>query len=451
VTIQQAWSLLRNRALGSTFWRAVGMVAGGAAFAQSLSLLAAPILTRVYAPAEYGIFALYLSILFVLLVVCTLCYHLAIPLPEDDAAAAQLLVLALVVVLGMSTLFGIAVVLGAGHALTGTPASALAPYLWLGPIALFAGGFYQSLNYWAMRHKAFAAIAKTRIIQGVGRTSTQVALGAFCAGPIGLILGDVVGRTSSGGMLAGMIARNSWSALAAVRPAGVRRVAVRYRRFAALSTGSALLDTGTMHLPALLLSVSFALQVVGWFSLAQQAIFLPLGLIAHAVSQVYAGHAPRAAREGPARLRRLFLRASLGLALIGAIPALALALLGPSLFALVFGTEWTQAGGFASLMAPILFFTLVVSPLGYTLNALERPDILLVWNGVQFTAVLGALVGVPALGGTPIEAVAAYSASLTVAYVALFVVCLWQIQIRLRKVAAQRLQNPPNLSRGPVD
>ena len=447
--IRHSWSWLRKRALGSTFWRAVGVVAGGAAFAQSLSLLAAPILTRLYAPAEYGIFALYLSILFVLLVVCTLRYDLAIPLPEDDAAAAHLLVLALVVALGMSLLFGIAVMLGAGRVLSGTPASALAPYLWLGPIALFAAGVYESLTYWAMRRKAFAAIAKTRMIQGVGRVSTQLALGALGAGPVGLISGDVVGRAGSGGMLAGIIGRGSWLAISAVRPAGLRRIAIRYRRFAALSTGSALLDTGTLHLPALLLSASFAMEVVGWFSLAQQVIYLPLGLIALAVSQVYAGDAPRATREGPAQLRRVFLKTSLGLALIGAAPAIALALFGPPLFALVFGTQWAQAGTFASLMAPILFFTLVVSPLTYTLNVLERPDILLVWNGIRFVAVLGALIGVPALGGTAVEAVTAYSVTLTAAYAALYFICLWQIDIRRADQSAQSLRDRLDIKSGP--
>ena len=442
------WSRFWERSVRSSFWRAVGMVAGGAAFAQALSLLAAPILTRLYTPTEYGTFALYLSILLVLLVVATLRYELAVPLPEDAAAAAHLLVLALIIALAVSSLFGAAVALGAERALGAGPASALAPYLWLGPIALFAASAYQTLTYWAMRHNAFGAIAKTRIVQGVGRTSTQLALGALGSGAIGLILGDVVGRAASGGLLAGTVGRRSWRALRAVRPAGVRRIAARYRRFAVLSTGSALLDAGTLHLPALLLSVSFAMETVGWFSLAQQVIFLPIGLIAHAASQVYAGSAPGAAREGPARLRGLFLRTSLGLALIGAPPAIALALLGPPLFALVFGAEWAQAGTFASLMAPILLSTFVMAPLTYTLNVLGRVGILLLWDGVRFVAVLGALIGVPALGGTPVQAVTAYTAALAAAHAALYVICLWQISATRVDGPAQQLKRYPEVRRG---
>lgn len=427
------------------------MVAGGAAFAQALSLLAAPILTRLYVPEEYGAFALYLSVLLLLLVVATLRYELAIPLPEDDVAAAHLLALALVVALGASLLFGAAVALGVGRALAGTSASALAPYLWLGPIALFAASVYKSLAFWAMRQKSFAAIAKSRMMQGLGRTSTQLALGAFGAGPIGLILGDVVGRISSGGILVAMIGRGKWSALAAVRPAGVRRTAVRYRRFAALSTGSALFDTGTMHLAALLLSVSFAMEIVGWFSLAQQVILLPIGLVAQAVAQVYAGNAPDAARKGAAALRRLFLKTSAVLALIALPPVLLLALAAPPLFSLVFGKAWTEAGTFASLMAPVLFFTLVVSPLGYTLNALGRPGILLNWNGVLFGTVLGILLGVPALGGTPTMTIACYSVAISVAYAGLFLTCLWQVQIGPQKVPVERSEGPSSWSRGPAD
>jgi O-antigen/teichoic acid export membrane protein len=190
------------------------------------------------------------------------------------------------------------------------------------------------------------------------------------------------------------------------------------------------------------------MEVVGWFSLAQHVIFLPIGLIAHAVSQVYAGTSPAAAREGPVRLRRVFLRTSLGLALIGAAPAIALALLGRPLFALVFGTEWAQAGTFASLMAPILFSTFVMSPLAYTLNVLGRVGLLLVWDVVRFVAVLGALIGVPALGGTAVEAVTAYSVTLAAAYAALYVICLWQIGSRRADRSAQPLQDPPDIGGG---
>jgi len=421
------WSRVRSRIPQVSFWRSVGIVAGGAAFAQTLSLLAAPILTRLYSPAEFGTFALYLSILLVLVAVGTLRYEQAIPLPEDDTDALHVLAFGLAVALAVSMLLGVAIALGAGDLLAETPLSALRPYLWLGPIALLLASAYQCMTHWAMRRRAFDEIAKTRIIQGIGKTTTQVALGALGAGPLGLMLGDAVGRGGGSGSLARLAWRGSREAISAIRPSGVLRLADRYRRFAAMSTGSALLQVGAMQVPPLLLSLSFTIEVVGWYSLAQQVVFLPIGLISYSTAQVYAGEAPRAAREGAGSLRRVFLKTASGLALIAAVPAVLLAGLAPFAFSLVFGEEWTEAGIIAQLMTPVFFFSFAVAPLTYTLNVLGALNWLLFWSCLRFAMVVAALLLVPALGGSAEQTIIAYSAALTATYVGLFLLCLRQI------------------------
>lgn len=423
----RSWRSLRDRLRQAPFWRAVGVVAGGAAFAQALSLLAAPLLTRLYTPAEYGTFGLYLSIQWMLLVFSTARYELAIPLPADDRDAAHLLVFALALALVVSLALGLGTALGGAHLLRRTPAAALAPYFWVVPIASFLIAAYQCMTYWAMRERAFASVARTRVVQGVGRTATQLALGAVGAGPLGLMLGDAIGRGGGTGTLARAAWRGGRSALGAVRARRLLPVARDYRRFAAFTSTSALLESGAMQLPPLLLAATFSIEVAGWYSLAQQVIFLPVGLVASSVAQVYAGEAPKAAREGPASFRRVFLRTARGLALIAAVPALALAVAAPFAFSLVFGHAWAEAGLFARLMAPVFFCYFVMWPLTYTLNVLGALRLLLLWSSLRFAAVLVALLGVPALGGSPAEVVLAYSASLTAALAALFVLCLVRI------------------------
>ena len=67
--------------------------ASGTAVAQLLLALAMPVLTRLYTPADYGALAVYSSMLTVLVVVASLRYEPAIPLPEDEMTAGSLLVL----------------------------------------------------------------------------------------------------------------------------------------------------------------------------------------------------------------------------------------------------------------------------------------------------------------------------------------------------------------------
>ena len=63
-------------------------------------MAAAPILTRLYDPDDFGLLAVYSGILALVLVVASVRYELAIPLPEDEEEAANIAVLSLLIVLG---------------------------------------------------------------------------------------------------------------------------------------------------------------------------------------------------------------------------------------------------------------------------------------------------------------------------------------------------------------
>src|SRR5215210_2142529 len=86
---------------GGAFARHVVTLASGTALGQLLLVLALPVLTRLYTPADYGALAVYSSTLTVLVVLASLRYEAAIPLPEDDALAGSLLALTLAVLAGM--------------------------------------------------------------------------------------------------------------------------------------------------------------------------------------------------------------------------------------------------------------------------------------------------------------------------------------------------------------
>jgi O-antigen/teichoic acid export membrane protein len=438
----KTWSSMRRRLAQAPFWRAVGVVAGGAAFAQALSLLASPLLTRIYSPAEYGTFALYVSVQWLLIVPCTARYELTIPLPTDDREAAQLLGFSLLLALVVTLLLGASVPLGLGRLLAGTPAAPLAPYVWFVPLALFFTATYQCMTYWGMRQRAFDAVARTRMVQGLGRTTTQLALGLLAFGPLGLMLGDAVGRGGGSSTLARSAFRANPEAFRAITLAGMRRMARSYRRFALITSGSALLEAGAMQLPAIFLTIAFTVDAAGWYSLAQQVILLPVGLVANSVAQVYSGEAPRALREGPTQLRRVFLKSARGLALVALAPALALAVAAPWAFSLVFGQQWAEAGHFARALAPMFFCFFVMWPLTYTLNVLGELNVLIAWSSLRFAAVIAVLVGVPALGGTPGQVVLAYSAVMTCALAALFAICLWRIRLGENRPSRSRADTP---------
>ena len=78
--------------------RSVLVLAGGTAMAQGLAVLAAPVLTRIYKPSDFGVLQIFISILGLGLVACSGRYEVAILLPDDEQSATDILAVALLCV-----------------------------------------------------------------------------------------------------------------------------------------------------------------------------------------------------------------------------------------------------------------------------------------------------------------------------------------------------------------
>src|SRR5690606_35706271 len=99
---------------------------------------------------------------------------------------------------------------------------------------------------------------------------------------------------------------------------------------------------------------------------AQRILRTPLSMVSNSVSQVYYGEAPRLALADPRGLLALFNKTARRLLATAALPLLVVAVLGPWLFATVFGEQWTTAGVFGRLLVPYLLFQFAFAPISQT-------------------------------------------------------------------------------------
>ncbi|MBA2777332.1 oligosaccharide flippase family protein [Billgrantia kenyensis] len=379
--VMPARRLLPTRA----FARGVSVLVGGTAGAQLLTLLAAPLLTRLYAPEDFGLLAVYGGLLALFTVVASGRYQLAIPLPETEREAAAVLMLSLLVV-GLTSLVALLMVVLGGGALAellGVPS--LAPWLWLLPLGVALAGGYQAVSHWAVRVKAFPAIAATRIKQSLVLLTIQLA-----ASPLG-----------GGGLLLGQAAGQGAGTLTLVRPAlrtarelritlaEVWAAALRYCKFPLFSTWSGLFNTLGKQLPALLFAALFSPVAAGLYALAHRVLAMPMSLIGEAVGKVFLSSAAQAHRRG--ELGPLVAKVHATLAQIAMPPAIVLVLIGPELFALVFGERWREAGEFARWMAPWLYLVFITSPLTHLFSILERQGQGLLFQSVMLGVRLAAI------------------------------------------------------------
>lgn len=387
------WEWARKRAVHilpkGRFARGVTVLAGGAALGQAVTVLASPILTRLYGPDDFGVMAVYVSLLSIFSVIASLRYQLAIPLPEKDEEAANVLALSLGIVLLMSAFVGVGVWFFAEQIIGWVNAPALRPYLWLLPVGMGMVGTYKVFNYWAVRKQAFARIARTKINQGLGSVFTQIGLGLLKLGPIGLLVGQIVGQAAGTTTLATLAWKQDAKALKVVTPRGMCRMASRYRRFPLFSSWSGVLNTLSVQVPTLMLSFFFGSAITGLYALSHRVMSLPLQLIGQAIAQVFFPTAVEAHRKGSiaTTTEAIFKR----LVLIG-IPALLLTgLAAPELFAVIFGKEWREAGIYAQWLTPWMFLVFVSSPLSMLPSVMEKQKQEACFHAVLLSSRVGAL------------------------------------------------------------
>ena len=417
---------LSNRIHIGSFLGNVLVLAGGTGLAQLIAVLATPFLTRIYTPQEFGNLTVFVSSLALILVIVTLRYEVAIPLPANDEAAMNLTALSGLIALVIGAMAGIVIFLFGDVFVDAIGVSQVRSFLWLYPLAIVAGGGVQTLNYWHIRRRNFRGLTKAKIGQSATTVTGQLIFGFLELRQLGLVLGYFGGYLGAGSLLFIAFFRESRHFLSAVSWSGIKSAAKRYRRFPLIASWSALLNQGGLQAAPLLFAMLFGAQIAGWFGLAQRIAGIPITLIGRSVSQVYLSEASRLRNETPSAMLGLFLRTVKKLFLYVGIPMLLAGLLAPWVFAFIFGEAWRISGWYVVAMLPMFLGQITVYPLSPTLNILERQDLQLAWDVARVSAVVGViLISYYEFHLTSLLTLAMYSITMFVMYGVRFLI-MWQ-------------------------
>jgi O-antigen/teichoic acid export membrane protein len=396
---------------------AVTRVASGTLVAQTAALAVSPVVSRLFTPADFGAFAVYVATLGVLIPVASLRYEMAVPVAADDDEAASVFRLAATVLLAVVAVCSAAAILRAPVAtLLGLPATSLVPLLL--PVGLLVAGLVQLTSAWAIRRKAYAGLAVSRMAQGTTQAGAQVLAGGVAV-PAGLLGADILGR------LAGlfMLARRTdapwrrWTEPGAF--AAMRRAASRYRGFATLTGPAGLFNALVLALPAVMIVRLFGADAGGGYGFGIRLFAAPLTLASQAVGQVFQAEAASVLREGGNALA-LFDRAASRL-IVGGLLLAGVALAAPWFFPPLFGPEWEPAGRMMRLLAPTFAAEAVVSPLSMSAILAQRPELELDASVLRVVVVVAVFVAATIGSWSLSSTLLVYAAAMVATYVVFFV------------------------------
>lgn len=412
--------------------RSVGLLAAGTAVAHVVSLAAAPLLTRLYTPTEFGLLAVFTSIVGIASVVVSLRLELAVPVPPEDEDAAQVVAAGMVVAAVVAGLVAVLVAALGDEVSAALGVPELAPLLGFAPVYLAAWGAYSMLNFWFARRDRFAVIAVVNAVRAVAVAAGQGLLGLTRTGGLGLIAGHALGPVVLAcGLLLAVARGDDASPVVRLSWRGVVGVLRRFRSFVVFGTPQALVNALNQSLPAVVMTLAFSASVAGFYLMAHRLIAAPIGLLGRSVRQVIYPRLARAVDEGTGL--PLAVRATLRMAALALPAALVVFFSGPALFAWLLGQEWRVAGEYARFITLWLAMGFVNIPSVSLVPLLGMQR----WHAAYEVVYLGARLAALLYGASVRDPMAgiAWFALVGVAFNAVLVVVpLW----RLRSARAPR-------------
>lgn len=377
----------------SEFARNASFLFTGTLLAQAVPAIISPILTRIYAPAEFGAFALFTSIATLIGIIGTGRYEFATLLPKSLRGASA--------ITGLVFVISGAVGIGAFvfFLLNGRTKWVNAPDLGLLTPAFFAiyplvFGASQALNYQRNRKGDFKRIAISRVTQAVASAIVQIVGGVIGLKSVALVVGNLLGQASCATVLGfGLPIKKE-----AINFRSMVRQARRYWKFPVYSLPGDFVNTIANQLPVFILASKFGLAAGGFYGLTQRILGMPVGLLANSVADVFKGQATRDFTQ-TGSCRRIYVKTLKTLAVLSVFPFGIFAIFGPMLFGMAFGQRWVEAGEYARILSIMYFFRFVASPLGYTFYAVELQWLDLAWQITLCGVVSAALWFSPVSGG----------------------------------------------------
>jgi O-antigen/teichoic acid export membrane protein len=416
----------------NAFVRNVGILAGGTTLARAIAAGVSPVLTRIYLPSDFGLLAVFFSVVTAAVTAAALNYDQAIPSPKNDEVAAGLVLWAFCLLLVNASLIALAVVLLPHELARMLGAPELQRYLWLVPVSVLGGGTFCILNSWAVRTASFNSLSKRRVWQALAQSLVQLLVPVIAPGPLGLLLGDSAGRAAGSATLLRELSIYLKRHNLRLSFGTARRASRMYSRYPTFGLLALILHVSLTVLPPLLLTAHFGSSVTGSYTLTSQVIGMGSSLIGLSVAQVYVNKAAVFVREEVSQLRSLFVRTSAVCAAIAAGPFLCLACFGPTIFRTFFGARWIQAGEFARILALPYFIMFVVGPVFPVLALLQRQPWQLGIDAVGAALMIGLILAAARLHLGPEYAVAGFGISMAVTYLCLYAAAALAIWSKIR-------------------
>ncbi|PUE63753.1 lipopolysaccharide biosynthesis protein [Arcobacter caeni] len=366
--------MLKIFKLKSEFSKNVLTLMTGTTIAQAIPIAITPILTRVYTPENFGIFALFIAVVTILSVIATGRYEFAILLPKKDKDAKVVLALSSIIttITSLILLFIVVLFNSSLTKILGNPEISF--WLYFVPLAVFLNGVYQSLNYWVNRKKRYKVLANNRILQSGTVSSTNLVMGISGFSSVGLVVGQILGQFVATVFLVLKVFKEDNIVFKNISKIQLLVFLKRYKKFPKIDIPASLFNVSSHQLIHMFFNIMFSATIAGYFYLTQRILGIPVSVLSSAVLSVFQEQAAKEYKQF-GHAREIFLSTFKKLFMLIVIPSIFFCYYAVDIFIFVFGEEWKEAGVYAQILTPMLFLQFIAGPLGVMLYIGEKQEV----------------------------------------------------------------------------
>ena len=396
----------------------------GTTIAQSIPIAISPILTRIYTPDDFGIFALYTSIVAVVSIIATGKYELAIMLPKKDDDAVNVLFLSVAIgfVVSLFVLLVVTVCNTQIATILGNPK--IGNWLYFTPVSIFMTSIYQSLSYWSNRKKKYRRLATSRIIQSGTTSITNLGMGYGGLTSNGLITGLVIGQCVSTSVMGKQILSEDSGLYKSINKLKILAVGRKYKHFPKETIVSSLFNSLYNNGKFIIFSFFMLPSTIGQLYLTFRVLVIPVSIISTSIADVlfektaYWRNNALTKLEVYNKLRYVLLV----LMAISIIPSILLGFYGQEIICFLFDEKWQQAGKFASILALSLFFQFSISPFCRVFYVYRLNRLYLFWEISRFFIVYTPVVILGMFGYSGESIVFIMTFTISLSYIILLII-----------------------------
>lgn len=377
----------------SPFMRNFAVMLSGNGLSLVIPFILAPFLTRLYSPEDFAGYELFVRFMLPLLAISSLRYEFAIILPRKEEDATGLMRLCMRILFVVTILSAIVFIPFRNFWSDLSDNAALSRLLWWLPVSVFFTGLLMILNNFLMREKMFRSLSANKVLTTSTNHGSKYLFGLKWTEPLGLVIGDVVGAVVP--VLTLLSRKNIRGQLAKIRnnKSDLKQLMRQYREFPLFNAPHSFYDEANRAVLFLIISVYYGEVILGLFAITMRYLRVPVQVFGTSLSQVFM---PQLAQDYNEKIdiRKRIKKIMLGNAVVGIVPFSLIFFFGEEIFGFVFSAEWSQAGIYAQIIAPWLFFNFIVSPVSMvpTIVTRQKTFFLIVVVGTMSALVLTALL-----------------------------------------------------------